>query len=98
MFIFLRARAHALTGERELALRTLDRAFDAGFRMTWGVDLFYQYFGYIDPVEADPAFATLRSDPGFERWLGRIEKDNARQLKQLRASDAQGQSAARVAQ
>ena len=98
MFIFLRARAHALTGERELALQTLDRAYDAGFRMTWGVDLFYQYFGYIDPVEADPAFAKLRSDPGFERWLGRIEEDNARQLRQLRASDAQGQSAARVAQ
>jgi TolB-like protein/Tfp pilus assembly protein PilF len=98
MFIFLRARALALAGERELALQTLDRAFGAGFRMTWGVDLFYQYFGYIDPVEADPAFAKLRGDPGFKRWLERIKSDNASRLTQLRASDAQEQSAARVAQ
>ena len=83
MFVYLRARAHALTGESELALQALDRAYDAGFRTTWGVDLHPQPFLYIDPVEVDPAFASLRTEPRYKDWLARIATDNARQLERL---------------
>lgn len=98
MFIFLRARTHALAGERDLALRALDRAYEAGFRTTWGVDMFYQNLGYIDPVEMDPAFAALRDNLRFKQWLERIATDNARQLARLQAHDAQERNARRDAQ
>ena len=83
MFTYFRARAHALANERELALQTLDRAYDEGFRLLWALDLNPQPEFYIDPIDADPAFTLLRADPRFKNWRERIRDDNARQLKQL---------------
>ncbi len=84
---FIRARRHALAGSPDLALQALDRAYDAGFRTTWAVDLSPQAWLYIDPIVEDPCLSSLRSDPRFSRWLARVEADNARQLARLRARD-----------
>ncbi|HEU4429355.1 MAG TPA: hypothetical protein VFT98_11420, partial [Myxococcota bacterium] len=86
MFAFQRARAHALAGEAELARRALDRAYDEGFRVSWAVDLRPQSSLYIDPIEADPAFANLRG--AYDAWLARIASDAARQRKRLDAADS----------
>ncbi len=88
MFVYQRARAHALNGESELALQALDRAYAGGFRTTWALDLHPQPFLYIDPIDVDPAFVTLRTHPRYVSWLARINEDNSRQLAQLRARDA----------
>ena len=85
MFALQRARAHALAGEPDAALRALDRAYNEGLRTTWAVDLRPQSLLYIDPIEADPAFVDLRDDPRFKHWFERIKTDNARQLGQLKA-------------
>ena len=86
MFTYLRARTHALAGEKELALSALDRAYDEGFRLTWGIDLMPGLLFYIDPIDADPAFAALRESKGFKDWRERIRADNARQLKRFQAA------------
>jgi TolB-like protein/DNA-binding winged helix-turn-helix (wHTH) protein len=88
MFIYLRARTHALANEPELALRALDRAYQGGFRLIWGLDLHPQPLLYIDSIDSDPAFATLRADPRYKSWRERINVDNARQLRNLRAHAA----------
>jgi TolB-like protein/DNA-binding winged helix-turn-helix (wHTH) protein len=88
MFAFERARADALAGRPEAALRDLDRAYDEGLRTTWAIDLRPQSMLYIDPIDADPAFDTLRSDQRFRQWLDRITADNAHQLEQLRETRA----------
>lgn len=88
LFEFARARMHALDGDRESALQALERAYQAGFRTTWAVDLHPRPLLYIDPIEVDPCLASLRTDPRFARWLARIATDNARQLERLRARDA----------
>jgi Tfp pilus assembly protein PilF len=88
LFTFERARVHALAGETEAALSSLETAYEQGFRTTWGLDLRPQSLLYIDPVRADPSLDTLRSDPRFMHWLERITADNARQLEQLRTHDA----------
>jgi TolB-like protein/DNA-binding winged helix-turn-helix (wHTH) protein len=85
MFIYLRARAHALAGEFALAQQTLDRAYAAGFRNSWAVDVLPRPFLYIDPIHVDPAFDELRTNPRYQEWLAGIEADNARQLERLRA-------------
>jgi len=83
--IFLRARAHALAGELDLAQQALDRAYTHGFRSTWGgLGGVERSFEYIDPVESDPAFTALRKTAAYESWLARIRADNARQLARLR--------------
>jgi len=87
LFEFARARMHGLDGERESALQALERAYQAGFRTTWAVDLHPRPLLYIDPIEVDPCLASLRTDPRFARWLARIATDNARQLERLRATD-----------
>ena len=84
MFAFERARAHALAGEPDAALRALDRAYEVGLRTTWALDLRPQSMLYIDPIEADPAFVDLRDDPRFKQWFERIRTDNARQLERLK--------------
>jgi TolB-like protein/DNA-binding winged helix-turn-helix (wHTH) protein len=84
MFLFLRARAHALAGERDLALAALNRAYDEGFRQTWALDLNPQPLLYVDSIDTDPAFAALRTDPRYRSWRDRIRVDNARQLERLR--------------
>ena len=86
-YVFLRARAHALAGDLERAQQALDRAYEEGFRTTWGVDVAPRPFDYIDPVEADPAFAALRKTARYASWLERTETDNARQLARFRARD-----------
>jgi hypothetical protein len=83
MFLFLRARAHALAGERDLALAALDHAYNEGFRQTWAVDLNPQPLLYVDSIDTDPAFAGLRADPRYRSWRERIRVDNARQLERL---------------
>jgi TolB-like protein len=85
MFAYLRARAYALSGDREQTLRALDRAYAQGFRKIWAIDLHPQPFHYLDSIDMDPAFSTLRTDPRFVAWRERIAADNARQLEQLRA-------------
>jgi len=85
MFALQRARAHALAGERDAALRALDRAYSEGLRTTWALDLRPQSLLYIDPIEADPAFVDLRDDARFKHWFERIKTDNARQLGQIKA-------------
>ena len=85
---YQRARMHSLAGERDLAFQALDRAYAAGFRTTWAVDLNPQPLLYIDPVEADPCFSSLRTDARLARWFARIAADNARQRERLRVHDA----------
>ncbi len=87
LFTYERARVHALAGEADAALRTLDHAYELGLRTTWALDLRPQSFLYVDPLDADPAFTALRKDPRFVRWRDRITADNARQLAHLRATD-----------
>jgi len=86
MFAVERARAYALAGEPDAALRALDRAYDEGLRVVWALDLRPQSMLYIDPIDADPAFAAMRTDPRFTEWFARISADNARQLEQLSAA------------
>jgi hypothetical protein len=93
MFLFLRARAHALAREPEQAMQALDRAYEAGFRTTWANDLHPQPFFYLDPVELDPAFATRRRPGYYQGWISRIRADNARQLERLKNRDAHGPAA-----
>jgi TolB-like protein/DNA-binding winged helix-turn-helix (wHTH) protein/Tfp pilus assembly protein PilF len=85
LFAFQRARAHALAGEADEALRALDRAYEEGLRTTWALDLRPQSLLYIDPIDADPAFDVLRDDPRLDHWFERIRAANARQLKRLSA-------------
>ena len=87
LFTYERARVHALAGENDEALRTLDHAYELGLRTTWALDLRPQSFLYVDPLDADPAFTALRRDPRFVRWRDRITADNARQLAHLRATE-----------
>jgi TolB-like protein/DNA-binding winged helix-turn-helix (wHTH) protein/Tfp pilus assembly protein PilF len=94
LLTYERARVHALAGETDGALRTLDHAYELGLRMTWALDLRPQSFLYVDPLDADPAFIALRKDPRFVRWRDRITADNARQLAHLRATDVPEATAA----
>jgi TolB-like protein/DNA-binding winged helix-turn-helix (wHTH) protein/Tfp pilus assembly protein PilF len=87
LFTYERARAYALAGEPDAALRTLDRAYELGLRTTWALDLRPQSFLYVDPLDADPAFTALRRDLRFVSWRDRIRADNARQLAHLRATE-----------
>lgn len=90
LFLYQRARAHALARETGPAMAALDRAYDAGFRTTWANDLHPQPFFYVDSVEVDPAFAALRTHARYHGWITRIETDNARQLQRLKSRDAGG--------
>jgi tetratricopeptide (TPR) repeat protein len=90
VFVYQRARAHALAGERDRAWAALDRAHAAGQRNLWALDLLPQPHFYVDPVAADPAFAELQGHPRLAAWLGRIASDNARQLAALRSAQAGG--------
>lgn len=85
MFQYVQARAHALAGEPAAALQSLAGAYDAGFRLLWALDLEPQPLYYLDPVDADPAFVTLRHDPKYQKWRDDIRTDNASQLEQLRS-------------
>lgn len=87
VFLYLRARAHALAREVMPAMQSLDRAYDAGFRTTWANDLHPQPFFYVDSVEVDPAFAALRSHVRYQSWISRIRTDNVRQLERLKNRD-----------
>src|SRR5690606_17930497 len=96
LFIYLRARAHALAGEVPLAQQALERAFAAGFRSSWALDVMPQSFLYIDPVRVDPAFAALHDTPGYRQWLEGIAADNGRRLARVAQRDA-GNAASRNA-
>jgi len=88
VYEFMRARQYALAGKPDLAIRALDRAYEAGFRTTWAVDLNPQPLLYIDPIAADPCLDALRGDARLARWFARITADNARQLERLHVHDA----------
>jgi len=88
MYVFLRARVHALAGELVSAQQALDRAYQEGFRTTWAIDAVPRSFDYIDSIDADPAFAALRTSPRYQSWLKRIKADNAQQLARLREREA----------
>jgi TolB-like protein/DNA-binding winged helix-turn-helix (wHTH) protein/Tfp pilus assembly protein PilF len=90
MFVYLRARAHALAGETALARAVLDQAYETGFRVTWAVDILPQSFLYIDPIRVDPAFEALQGDPDYALWLAKIDADNGGRLAQLRRQDGEG--------
>jgi TolB-like protein/tetratricopeptide (TPR) repeat protein len=98
LFAYQRARAYALSGEPDAAFRALEQAYDQGLRTTWALDLRPQSMFYIDPIDADPAFAALRSDPRFKHWLERIGAENALRIGQvndhLAASPANGPATA----
>jgi TolB-like protein/DNA-binding winged helix-turn-helix (wHTH) protein len=89
IFVYLRARAHALAGERDSAIQELERAYAAGFRSLWAPDLHILPLFYIDPIDADPVFAPLRLDARFRTWRERIRIDNARQLERLESLSAE---------
>jgi TolB-like protein/DNA-binding winged helix-turn-helix (wHTH) protein/Tfp pilus assembly protein PilF len=89
MFTFLRARAHALAGERDQAFEALDLAYARGFRKTWSVDLNPSPYFYVDSVDTDPAFREMKADARFTRWRERIQSDNSRQLVALRAANGE---------
>jgi hypothetical protein len=78
-----------LNEEPHLAPQALDRAYAEGFRMIWVLDLNPLPLFYIDSTDEDPAFATLRTDPRYRYWRGRIRADNALQLERLRARQAE---------
>ncbi len=84
MFTFLRARTHALAGERDSALEALELAYAHGFRKTWSIDLNPGPYYYVDTIDSDPAFRELKVDPRFARWRERIRSDNSRQRLALR--------------
>jgi hypothetical protein len=92
MFVYLRARAHALAGEQDAAIRELERAYDQGFRLTWALDLHAQPLFYVDPIDKDPVFEALRLDPRLKSWRERIRLDNGRQLEKLKTLDASGRA------
>ena len=85
MFQYLLARSHALAGEPAAALQALARAYDAGFHQLWALDLEPQPLYYLDPIDADPAFESLRRDPRYQSWRDDIRSDNASQLEHLRS-------------
>src|SRR4030095_15907862 len=65
---------HALAGESEAVFRALDEAYERGFRTTWALDLRPHSLLYIDPIDGDPAFDSLRKDPRLAQWLARVRK------------------------
>lgn len=74
------AAAHAALGEREAALRWLERAYEAGFRHPrW--------------ASHDPAFDDLREEPRFRRLLERLEADVTRMRDRVRRADGLGSEA-----
>ena len=88
LFEYQRARLHALSGESDLAFQALDRAYEAGFRTIWAVDLNPQPLLYIDSIKVDPCLSSLRADARLGRWFARLDADNARQRERLRVRDA----------
>lgn len=69
-----RAAIHALNDETDLALASLQRAIDMG----WRKDTFY-LFGL------DPNFDSIRNEPDFQAMAADLRADSAAQLKELRA-------------
>lgn len=67
---FHRARLAAMRGKPQAALVALESAIAGGSRRAWW-------------LRADPAFATLRSEPKFAVMLDRIDAHTARQRRQL---------------
>ena len=86
IFAVQRARVHALAGESDAAFRALERAFEQGLRVTWALDLRPQSFLFVDPLEADTAFASLRDDVRYRAWFERVRTDSAARLGSLAAS------------
>jgi len=75
-----KARALALLGEKEAALRELEKQVDAGWRVLWRLQLLYS-----------PNFDGLRDDPAFRDLVERLEEDMRRQLVEVRAMEESGE-------
>lgn len=71
-----RARAFAVLGDKEQALKELRAAIDSGYRQVVG----FQYFLRLD---RDPALEALRAEPRFKAMIAEIEADNARMRQAL---------------
>jgi hypothetical protein len=82
-----RAEVHALLGEREAALDSLDQAFAAGYRGVTAPLLTYKmpYRG-----EDNVLFENIRNDPRFAAWYVRMHAEVARQLTQAKQEEAAG--------
>ena len=61
---YLRATLHAQRGHKTAALASLERAYRMGWRRAW-------------LMRAEPAFAAMRDDRGFQALLARIDPANA---------------------
>ena len=74
-----RAAVHALNNDTDLALSSLKRAIDMG----WRKDTFY-LFGL------DPNFDSIRDEPDFQAMAAHLRADSAAQLEELRAMTQPG--------
>jgi hypothetical protein len=75
--------AAASLGDTSRALRELESAEQAGFRMLFDDD-------YVLRLDAYPFVGTLAKEPRFQAVVRRIEADNRRQREQLLASRKAG--------
>ena len=73
-YVYL-AMAAAAKGDASSAVQSLDEAYGRGHRHLWS-------------IHTDYAWDPIRSDPGFQQAIQRIEDDNAAMLQQIRAADA----------
>jgi len=79
-FGVLKARIHALRGNRQEALAALEEAMDAGWRFQWW---FY--------LEQDPAFDSIREDSRFQRIADEMAARVRGELETVRQMEASGE-------
>jgi hypothetical protein len=66
-----RVKAYAMMGEKELALKELRAAIDAGWRQLYDLEVFMR-------LDAYPMMAAMRADPRFTAMIREVEADNGR--------------------
>jgi tetratricopeptide (TPR) repeat protein len=72
------AQLEILNGDRVEAIRLLNEAYDRGM-------------GSLSIVRLDPVLALMEGDPGYARWVARIEADVARMRERVRAAERRAQ-------
>ena len=75
------AMAYANIGEKELAIKALENAYDEGFRFLYS----FNFDGGVerDFYEPDGYFAPIYDMPEFLAFREKVEKENARLLSRL---------------